>query len=448
VTSHSDAPDSSAADQSAARSTLLRLAGEQPSLQLGTSDILFLAALQLRSQASAAASFAENELVEIFRDVAPLADPAAENLRKRATHSIARLREQRLLVRVDGTGVLRAGEYAVTRLGAAIVQFFLDDEALTRESLSLLTETLIAALGDLARVARRADSDSALNAAVVGPLRVTVADLAQGIERRQRALDLKQEDFQRSVASLLQADWFAAVDRCQSLLEETGATLRELNEILLRDSHRLQETLQEVRELARERGAREAESSVDRVSEQVDRIAAWGAARQRSWSEYYQYVHRFLRDVVRLDPTRALSERLRGQLSRKEARSFALAVASEPNMLVLREVAIAPARPVVRRPRQEREPELASIRTEEDPNSELEARVQELMSGGAAGLAEITERITAELPAEERYVVAGRVAELVARLGNTESARERPWVPVAETFVVEEWSLESGSEER
>ncbi|HEY8946100.1 MAG TPA: condensin subunit MukF, partial [Polyangiaceae bacterium] len=106
------------------------------------------------------------------------------------------------------------------------------------------------------------------------------------------------------------------------------------------------------------------------------------------------------------------------------------------------------ARPVVRRPRQEREPELASIRTEEDPNSELEARVQELMSGGAAGLAEITERITAELPAEERYVVAGRVAELVARLGNTESARERPWVPVAETFVVEEWSLESGSEER
>lgn len=36
--------------------------------------------------------------------------------RKRATHAIGRLRDQRMLARVDGAGIVRAGEYALTRL--------------------------------------------------------------------------------------------------------------------------------------------------------------------------------------------------------------------------------------------------------------------------------------------------------------------------------------------
>ena len=149
----------------------------------------------------------------------------------------------------------------------------------------------------------------------MAPLRITVGDLVGGIERRQRGLDSQQEEVQAEIAKLLQADWFGAVERCQSLLDTTTNTLRELNEVLLRDTHHFVALLQEIQALASEAEQAESEGAVQRVIEHVDRIAAWGGARQRAWSDYYQYVHRYLRDVVRLDPDRALSQRLRDQVA-------------------------------------------------------------------------------------------------------------------------------------
>lgn len=422
------------------RALLEALVKKAPALELGSIDILFLAALYLRAERTAAASFGESDLIEVFREVVAIAGGSLDTARKRATHAIGRLREQRLLVRVDGSGVVRSGEYALTRLGTAIVQFFLEEEALTRESLSLLTQSLIATLRDVLAAARRATDPAQLRDAVVGPLRVTVADLAEGIARRQRALDVQQEDFQRSLASLLQADWFGALERCDGLLEETSRTLRELNEILLRDTHRLHEVLQPLREIARDAPCPEAEHAVERVSEQVDRIAEWGAARQRAWSEYHQSVHRFLRDIVRLDPTRALTERLRAQLGAKEGRSFALTVAAEPPIVLLRDVAVEIERPPVRRAKKprEKEPEAEEVA---DPEEALLGLVRAALDGGASSLAEVTDRVTRQLPEDERYVAAGRVAEMVARLARAEPRYERPWVPVADAFLVEEWPV-------
>src|SRR5262249_40359124 len=155
-------------------------------------------------------------------------------------------------------------------------------------------------------------------------------DLASGIERRQCGFDLQQEEFQREIAALLHADWFGAVARCQELLESTSTTLHELNQVLLRDTHQLQSLLQDILELAMASGIADAEGAVRAVVDQVDRIAAWGSARQRAWSEYYQYVHRYLRDVVRLDPTRTLTQRLREHLAGKSGKAFALTVAAAP----------------------------------------------------------------------------------------------------------------------
>jgi chromosome partition protein MukF len=425
---------------SPARQSLLAVAKQSPALSLGPVDILFLTALHLRAEHAAIAAFSEGELLDVFREVLALAEPSAENLRKRATHAFARLREQRLVVRVDGAGVMRAGQYTLTRLGTAIVEFYLTEEALTGESLSLLTEGLIGTLGDVLAAARTAEDPDALRKTVVGPLRVTVSDLAEGIARRQRALDSKQEDFQRRVAALLQADWFGALESCESLLEGTSRALRELNEVLLRDTHRLHEVLHELRELAREAAVAEAESAVERVAAQVDRIAEWGAARQRAWSDYHQYVHRFLRDVVRLDPTRALSERLRSQLANPSGRGFALTVAHEPAIVLLREDTKLPERPPVRRERKPREAE-PQPEPAEDPEAVLESLVRRALDDGARGLAEVTRRVAEELPEEERYVAAGRVAEIVARVARAERHNERPWLPVADAFVIEEWPV-------
>lgn len=262
----------------------------------------------------------------------------------------------------------------------------------------------------------------------------------EGIERRQRGLDLQQEQFQKDVSALLGADWFGAVESCQGLLESTSATLRDLNHVLLSESHRLQGLLEDLQELALASGSTAAEEAIRRAADQIDRIAAWSSGRQKSWSEYYQYVHRFLRDVVRLDPSRALTARLRDQLSGKSGKRFALAVAATSPPLVLRDVATRPDQPPVKRPRAERDKppaEAAGV----DALAVLEESVRASLDAGATGLRDVTAQVTAALPEDERFRAAGRVAQIVARLARTRADRERPWLPVDEAFAIEEWSL-------
>jgi chromosome partition protein MukF len=414
------------------------IAERKLSLELGTLDICFLVALYVRGEGAGLTAFTEAQLEDVFAQASAAVQPEADQLRRRATHAIQRLRDHRLLARVDGQGVVRTGEFALSRLATGIVQFFLEEDVLTRESLGLLTHGLRIALDGVLATARGARDPAAWQDRVVGPLRVTIAELVAGIERRQRGLDLQQEDFQAEIRRLLEADWFGAIDRCQGLLESTSATLRELNEVLLRDTSALLAVLQDIEDLALAAGEPDAEAAAHRLMDQIDRIAAWGAARQRAWSEYFQYVHRYLRDVVRLDPTRALLQRLRDQIA--GGRRFALAHAGAPPIRLLRTVAALPDRPPVVRPRapREREPQAD---TGEDPQAMLDARVQRALAAGATALSAVTGEVTAELPAPERFVEAGRVADRVAQLARARAAIERPWVPVGDDLVIEDWAL-------
>ena len=145
---------------------------------------------------------------------------------------------------------------------------------------------------------------------------MTVLDLVGGIDRRQRRLDTEQDQVRSQIAQLLQQDWFDAVDQAQALLETTTARLAELNTVLLRDAHQLSALLQEIQDLAAEHpDAAATVEAAQRVIDQVDRIALCGEARQHAWSEHYRYVHAYVRDVVRLDPDRALTQGLRDQLA-------------------------------------------------------------------------------------------------------------------------------------
>jgi chromosome partition protein MukF len=390
------------------------------------------------------ASFSEDQLIDVFDQVCDAVEPTAE-VQRVAAHAIRRLRDQRMLSRVDGAGVVRAGQYALTRLAVGIVDFYLADESLTRESLTLLLRSLKESIVAALAAARLASSADQWRTSVVGPLRVTVADLVHGIERRQRGFDAQQEQFQRDVAGLLQADWFSAVDRCQALLDATTETLRELGDVLLVHAAQIHDVLQDIQDLAATAGEGEAEAVARRVGEQVDRISAWSGARQRAWSEYYQYVHRFLRDVVRIDPTRVLTHRLREQLSGAGCKGFALRVAAAPPIRLLRGVQPPrEERPPVRRRSGERERTLTDA-PPVDPQAKLDADVRAAVQGGARGLAEVTDLLTRDMPAGERYVAAGRIALAVARVCRPLTAAERPWVLVADDLVIEEWAVPEAS---
>lgn len=428
----------SAADPSRVVASLAR---EQVNLELKTIDLCFLAALYLKADKAALASFEEDVLIDMFEQVCDFVEPGAENPRKRATHAIQRLREQRMLARVDGAGLVRAGDYALTTLAAAVVQYFLADEALTRESLALLTGTLSAQLAEILSDAKKATGAEAWHTMVSGRLRVTVSDLVSGIERRQRGLDAQQEEVQAEIAKLLQADWFGAVDRCQQVLDTTTTTLNELNDVLLRDTHHFLALLQEIQELATAAENHEAEETIQRVIEQVDRIAAWGAARQQAWSEYYQYVHRYLRDVVRLDPDRALSQRLRDQTAGWSEAPFYLLVAHAPSIRLLRALEARVERPPVARPLSERETDPEWVEPE-NVHADIELLVAQSIDEGAATLADVSSRVLPTLPESLHYAAVGRVADAVARLACVRSERERPWAPVLTKIEVEDWTVD------
>jgi len=419
------------------------LARDRVALDLKTVDLCFLAGLYLRADTAAIASFEEEALLDLFEQVCDVVEPGVENPRKRATHAIQRLRGQRMLARIDGAGIISSGEYALTRLAAAIVEYYLADEALTRESLTLLTGTLRGELAGVLAAAKKAEGSEAWRRDVIGPLRVTVADLVSGIERRQRGLDVQQEEVQAEIARLLSADWFSAIDRCQSLLDETTGTLRELNEILLRDTHHFVTLLLEIQTLAADAPDVEAEETVQRVIEQVDRIAAWGSARQRVWSGYYQYVHRFLRDVVRLDPERALSQGLRDQIVAWPSRPFHLVVAQAPSIRLLRPCDARVERPPVVRPRSDREAAPEWVEPE-DRLANLDALVRRAIESGAMSLSAVTGAVLPELPETTRYAAIGHVAEGVARQARPRNTGERPWVQLLDRYEIEDWVLEAG----
>lgn len=411
-------------------------------LELDTAHLCYLITLRVRAERANLASMPEDDLIDLYLQVCELIEPDADNPRKRATHAIQHLRDHRLLRRVDGAGLVRAGEYTLTRLATAIVDFFVEDETLTRESLAVLTRALTSQLGTVLADARKADSDDRWRIDVVEPLRVTVRDLVSGIERRQRGMDAQQEEVREQIEKLLEEDWFEAVGSCEQLLDETSTTLGELNEVLLRDSAHLQALLQDIEQVAGEADAREAVTQAHKVQEHLDRVAAWGVDRQRAWSDYYQFVQRYLRGVVRLDPDRAVSQRLRDQLAGWLDRPFALHVVSEPSIRLLREDDSRVERPPVTRAHADREclPEI--VPPDPEPIT-LEMRVDDALARGCATLSAVAGEVLPELRSDDRYRAAGRIAELIAERTEVTGPRERSWVSIDDLdLLVEDWTLQ------
>lgn len=419
---------------------LAKLAHDHRHLEVKTLDLCFLAGLYLQGEREARTTFEEDTLVDLFEQICDLVDPGIDQPRKRATHAIQRFRDQRLLARVDGAGLVRAGEYALTRLATAVIEFYLAEEELTRESLTLLTHQLSAQLAAILSAAKHATAAEAWRLTVTAPLQVTIAELVRGIERRQRGMDAQQEEIQAHIAELLQSAWFEAVDRCQELLDKTAATLRELNTILMRDTSLLIALLQEIQALASAAGEPAPEAAAQRVIEHIDRIVAWGGERQRAWSSYYQNVHRFLREVVRLDPSRALSQRLRDQLVNWSANPLYLVVADAAPHLALVPVTAPEARQPVSRERRARDTDPDPV-APEDAAMALDEHVAAALAAGAETLAAVTSHVLPHYPSAEAYVVAGRVAHALARCRRVRGALERPWRPVTPTLVVEDWTV-------
>jgi len=412
-------------------------------LHLDTTDLCFLIALRSRADQSVLASLEEDVLYDVYEQVCDVLGDveAGANIRLRATHAIQRLRNQRMLARVDGGGLLGAGEYAMTRLAWSIVEHYVAEETLTRESLVLLTQALVTHTQQVFKAAQVVRREEDWKASVIDPLRVTVSDLLTGIERRQRGLDAQQEAIRAHIGGLLQRDWFDAIGASEVLLRETAGTLEELNAVLLRDCNRLHAVLAEIGGEAARHGMVDAERVASRVSDQVERVAGWGASRLKAWSDYFQFVQRYLRAVVRLDPNRAMSRKLREQLSRWDERPFYLVTAAEPALAVMREPEVKPERPSVVREARALDPTVVDVTAPYD-DVPLRDRVRGLLGGRPGGLAEVVAPVLGEAPDAQRYRAVGRIAALVVEGAAVDPGVDRPWVRVSADLEIEDWAIQ------
>ena len=348
--------------------TVAALHHSRAQLDLKTIDLCFLAVLSAKENDDAHSSIDDATMVDLFTQVCELVEPDTENLRTRATHAIQRLCDQNLLVRIDGAGPVRAGDFNLTTLATGIIEFYVNDanDVLTRESLGLLTKELIAKLSEIKRTLQAHRSADDWRNAVTAPLGITIKDLVNGFARRQRGLDREQQEIQARISELIKLEWLNSVEECERLLVATASTLAELTTVLLEDTHHMHAFLLDIEHLAHQAAQPQAEEAARRVAEEIDRVAAWGTTRQHAWSEYYQHVHGYLRDFVRLDPSRALAERLRDQLATWADNRFVLLVPAPQPMRVLREIETRVDRPAVVRPATNHETTLKTISEESE----------------------------------------------------------------------------------
>jgi chromosome partition protein MukF len=402
-------------------------------LDVDTADLCCL--VMLRALEQEASDIEEDFIVERLATVHEWFGES-ESHRLRAANGLQRFLNQRLLTRVNAPGLARKGLYALSPLGRAIVEFFVTDDRLTRESLLVLTGTLHASLLVVRDRAIKADTPEAW-AGVTAPLSIAATDLLDGIHRRARGLDADQDRQRAGVARMLEEDWFSALDRAEAMLVESTQTLAELSRVLLDEQAALEGILDEIEARAHAAGEHAAEAAARNVAGRVAALTDWGRRRHETWSQYLQLMLGTLRAIIRLDPDRAMSQRLRDGIRAGTLPGY-LTLPVVTRTAVLRDQKVAPERPEATRPREsEREPERVAPVVEVT----VEQHVDDALGAGATTLTEVLRIVLPKTPDPDRYRAVGRVAQHLARSCRIDRSLEPDWTAVLDGLSVTDWNL-------
>ncbi len=398
------------------------------SLRLDRERLAFLSGIHAFLELNPDPILSEEQLRDIFSLLNDIMQGDNASLALRATNAIDALCAQHLLVRADFAGIASEGELILSPLGKALAEWFGAQEALTREGLEVMLTRI---RGDLAgvRAAAASGGDAAhWRTRVVAPLRLTVAGLVDMIDRRQRGMDVQQQETRERIGQLLEAQWFDAIDQCETLLRDTGTTLQELNRTLMSETEGVSNLLNEVFDAADAAAQHSALEAVSHVRTQIERVAAWGESRFQAWSAYYQNVHEFIRTIVRVDRERALRARLRDQLKGFAQQPWYLRHAAQAPYLHLRE----PSSRLDRRPvSRSRRPDASALRDEQAQAGLLErladAWHQELAQTGRLDLRELLHRLLPGHSRDEIYRLAGELIAWMVAHGEPLPAEDWAW---------------------
>jgi chromosome partition protein MukF len=405
------------------------------SLNIPREEAAFLAGIHTWFRLNPDSNIEEEQLRDIYRIVSEVSHSDAGGIATRTTNAIARLREQRLIARTDSAGIARVGEYSLTRMGSAIAEWLGDQEGLTRQSLQIILTRIRADLSQIRLEAERDGTEAHWLEAVKIPLRNVVSELMEAVERRQQGMDVQQEQTRLKIGEMLEEKWLEAVQSCEALLEKTGRTLTELHHVLLSETEGVNTLLNAVEDLAERHGRSEALETIFHVRKQMERISEWGATRFSSFSEYYQAVHEFIRDVIQIDPGRAMRSRMKEGIKNFGSPAWTLNVSFQPPMLRLRDPVLQAAKESVSRPSGEREIMMHDSAVEQT----IFEKIREELSGrlDREGRADIMTRLLPDYTTDQIYLLIAEVTEWLIDRGTPSPRDVTAWDVLGTGFEIQ-----------
>lgn len=416
---------------------LAQLKADEAQLSLSTVDLAYLVTSRFTLQARGLGCLDQEAAHELYARVAEEVDPHTRNARKRATQSLEKLTQSRIITRIERGRAMRAADYDLSGLGQAIAEHYLEVRSLSDRDLRVLTGELRLQLSELSRRAegaRTRDDWEELQSSLQGPVRA----LSEGLDLRRRGLDRDQEAVKEQVGTLLDEEWADAAERCEDLLRQTSAILSELNDILVGESAALLDALEPLSRLAAEseHGAL-IQPGLRDARQRISSLTSWGHNRQEAWTDYLQSVQRFIRDIVRLDPHRATARRLGEALLEWEERPWFLVCAEASRYRVLEWRDLKPSVPEASRPAQsydvaEGDVPVALV-------TALDAAVQErLLQGGQVRLSELIDELLEQVPADKRFGAIGHIVHALHQHAETVKTSAGDWVRLRSPYEIED----------
>ena len=284
----------------------------QFSINLPTERLAFLLAVAVLSHDSFEEELGEGELIDAFRIVSETFEHRDETLAFRANNAINDLVGMRLLSRFTSELHEGASIYRLTPLALGITDYY----TRYREYSSLKLSIQLSMVADEIDKARRAaieDGDATFwRKGVYAVLKYSVAEIFDRIDLNQRIMDEQQQKVKDDISALLSQDWQAAIASCETLLNETSSTLRELQDTLQSAGDHLQAQLLKIQENIHGRDDLAfVDALIYNLQMKLDRIVNWGQQAIDLWIGYDRHVHKFIRNAINMDKNRAFSQRLR-----------------------------------------------------------------------------------------------------------------------------------------
>lgn len=281
-------------------------------LNLPTERLAFLLAIAILSGDRFDEELGEGELVDAFRIVSDMFGQTKETLAFRANNAINELVRQRLISRFTSEVNEGASIYRLSPLALGITDYYVRQREFSTLKLSIQLAMVADEINKAATAAQDGGDEKHWRQNVHAVLKYSVAEIFDRIDLNQRAMDEQQQQVKLDIAELLNQDWQAAISSCESLLDETSSTLRELQDTLQAAGDQLQSQLLAIQEVTQGRDDLDfVDAMIYILQMKLDRIISWGQQTIDLWIGYDRHVHKFIRTAIDMDKNRAFSQRLR-----------------------------------------------------------------------------------------------------------------------------------------